>query len=278
MGMVGGAVETAWTQLVDAWPYSEHLLFMFAGGVPTALCYALWCILQYFIQKNAWLTQYKIAAPDKYPPDALINKALKQFVIDGLVLRWPVLWAVSYPLVYCGMTADPEALPALGQFLWQIFLCVVIDDTYFYWAHRAMHSKHLYKAFHKQHHEFREPIALGAEYCHPVEGIFVNLASTALGPALLGCHMAVTIFYFCLKVYQTMEVHSGYVVPFPFSVFSLTWPLDFGDNGRHAFHHSHNVGNYGGMINFWDRAMGTDRAFNAWKGKDDAEKAKAKAN
>ena len=77
--------------------------------------------------------------------------------------------------------------------------------------------------------------------------------------------MSVVWLYALLKVYQSVEAHSGYVVPFPLSVWSIQWPVDWMDGGRHEFHHSHNKGNYGGIFFFWDHLMGTDKEFNEWR-------------
>lgn len=42
---------------------------------------------------------------------------------------------------------------------------------------------------------------------------------------------------------------------------------------RHDFHHSHNKGNYGGaFFHIWDRLMGTDADYVAWKAEQEAEK------
>ena len=37
-----------------------------------------------------------------------------------------------------------------------------------------------------------------------------------------------------------------------------------GGADRHDFHHSHNVGNFGGFTIFWDSIMGTDKDYLNW--------------
>ena len=39
----------------------------------------------------------------------------------------------------------------------------------FFYSHRALHSRGLYKTIHKTHHEWTAPISLIAIYAHPVE-------------------------------------------------------------------------------------------------------------
>jgi len=43
-------------------------------------------------------------------------------------------------------------------------------DFMFYWAHRFLHSKWLYKTIHKQHHLFKTCVGVSSSYQHFVEG------------------------------------------------------------------------------------------------------------
>ena len=110
-------------------------------------------------------------------------------------------------------------LPGVPSLLLQLFACMWIDDTYFYWSHRLFHHKLLYKHVHKKHHRFHHPVGICTEYCHPVEDLLVNAAGTVAGPLLLGSHAAVMAAYLGLKLLQSIDAHSGFDLPFsPFSV------------------------------------------------------------
>ena len=49
------------------------------------------------------------------------------------------------------------------------------------------------------------------------------------------------------------------LLPAPLSPWNLLPGMDCA--AAHDFHHSHNVGNFGGFFTFWDRVCGTDAAY-----------------
>ena len=60
-------------------------------------------------------------------------------------------------------------LPSLFSIIFQIILFMTVADTIFYWTHRLLHHRALYKHIHKQHHQFKNTIGIAAEYAHPVK-------------------------------------------------------------------------------------------------------------
>jgi hypothetical protein len=66
-----------------------------------------------------------------------------------------------------------------------------IDDCLFYWSHRLMHHRLLYKHIHKQHHQFRHCVALAVEL-----GLGRILALYHRSPALYHIHLDIRYLYF----------------------------------------------------------------------------------
>jgi len=95
------------------------------------------------------------------------------------------------------------------------------------------------------------------------EEILVNLPSTLIGPAIFPRHFLSTFVYVCMRSQETVEAHSGY--EFWFSPWVLMGRLHGGPL-RHDWHHSHQVGCYGGFT-FWDWICGTDKQFHKWVAK-----------
>jgi Delta7-sterol 5-desaturase len=136
-------------------------------------------------------------------------------------------------------------------------IMIVLHDTYFYWMHRLMHHKKLFKIFHKVHHLSTNPTPLAAYAFHPLEaivesGIFVLLL---LIMPLNDYHL---IVFFISSLAYNVYGHLGYEL-FP-KGFNKHW---FGrwmnTSVNHNLHHQFSKGNYGLYFVFWDRLMGTQR-------------------
>ena len=261
-----GLVARCWQAMLDAWPYSERLLFTVGTAVTLELTTLIYSLFFVMLERRKWCQSWRIQPNPALssPPKELVDEAFKDHLLNAIVLR-PIFAYFAYPVIeWCQMPYDTASLPSMGTAVVQVFIFMVIDDTWFYWGHRLLHDvPWLYRTIHKKHHRFRFTHVLASEFAHPVEDVLCNTLATILGPLLLGSHWILFWFYGFLKLSQTIEAHSGYVVPGPLSPWCLS-PELAGELGRHEFHHSHNKGNYGGFFNWWDRLCGTDKKYNEW--------------
>ena len=137
---------------------------------------------------------------------------------------------------------------------------VLAHDAYFYWAHRAMHSKALFKATHLHHHKSRTPTPFTAysfsAWEAVIEAAFMPLF--LLSASLLGFSMAgFAVFLFLWHmIIRNVMAHMGH------EIFPAGWvdnPLTdwISTTTHHDLHHSSGH-NYGFYFTWWDRLMGTE--------------------
>ncbi|MEO1648437.1 MAG: sterol desaturase family protein [Pseudomonadota bacterium] len=137
---------------------------------------------------------------------------------------------------------------------------VLVHDAYFYWAHRAMHSKALFRATHLHHHKSRTPTPWTAysfsAWEAVIEAAFMPLF--LLSVSLFGFAMAgFAVFLFLWHmIIRNVMAHTGHEI-FPAGWVDTPWLDWISTTTHHDLHHSsgHNFGFY---FTWWDRWMGTE--------------------
>ena len=52
-------------------------------------------------------------------------------------------------------------MPSLMKIIFELLIFTLIEEIFFFYSHWALHTKHLYKRFHKIHHEWTATVGLG---------------------------------------------------------------------------------------------------------------------
>jgi sterol desaturase/sphingolipid hydroxylase (fatty acid hydroxylase superfamily) len=203
---------------------------------------------------------------DKYPSSDQIEKALKLVLFNQLAVQFPFSILAYLMLKGLGLQFQAEAIPAWYILVIQIIVFILIEDTLFYWSHRLLHLRGLYRSIHKIHHQFHVPTALASIYAHPVEFFISNIFPTMGGPFLLilmgvPVHLFTLWVWLFLRIVETMNEHSGYE-------FTL-WPfyrfINREGSRIHDYHHSHNKGNFAAFFFHWDRLCGTNVGYKEYQ-------------
>ena len=222
-----------------------HEIVYFGAWVP-------WLVLD----QIPYFKRYKIQ-PDKKADWAMVAKCLKRLLLSHVFIQLPMQLMFHWVAQFLGFSMSLP-LPPVRDLAWQLPAFFVIEDFYFYWIHRALHHKSVYRYVHKIHHEHTHPFGIAAEYAHPVETFFLGIG-TLLGPLFFAKHMVTLWAWLFVRLWETVEDHSGYDLPWNPTNFIPFW----GGAVHHDFHHKTFQGPYSSIFTWCDWAFGTDKMFRA---------------
>ncbi|CAA6669405.1 unnamed protein product [Spirodela intermedia] len=213
-------------QLASVATFLLHESVFFLSGIPFMV-----------LERAGLLSKYKIQGKNN-TMDAQ-EKCVLRLILYHFCVNFPVM-IVSYPIFRSMGMRITLPLPPWKVVLSQIVFYFILEDFIFYWGHRVLHTKWLYKHVHSVHHDqlqVRHPFGLTSEYAHPAEILFLGFA-TILGPALTGP--------ICSR--------SG-----------CGWSSDA---DFHDYHHRvlyTKSGNYSSTFTYMDWLFGTDKGYRAGK-------------
>jgi len=143
---------------------------------------------------------------------------------------------------------------------WQFALIVLVHDAYFYWIHRAMHTKALFKIAHLHHHKSRTPTPWTAYSFATLEAVveaafmpMFLIVTSAIGIQYAGLAL---LFFLWHMIIRNVMAHAGSEL-FPAGWVDNPWTRWISTTTHHDLHHSSGH-NYGFYFTFWDRMMGTE--------------------
>ena len=150
---------------------------------------------------------------------------------------------------------------SLSLIIIQSIVIVVAHDAYFYWMHRGLHHKRLFKATHMHHHKSRTPTPWTAYSFATTEAVteaaFVPLfllATSTMGIAYAGWAM---FFFLWHMIFRNVMAHAG-VELFPAGWVDNKWTDWISTTTHHDLHHQAGNSNFGFYFTWWDRMMGTE--------------------
>ena len=134
-------------------------------------------------------------------------------------------------------------------------LAIVLHDTYYYWMHRAMHHKFLFRITHKAHHRSINPTPWAIYAFQPLEAIF-TYCSFAFAIFVIPLHPFSLGFYLLISLINNIGGHTGFEI-LPQWVVRNKLARYSNVVTFHDQHHTDFNCNYGAYFNIWDRIMKT---------------------
>ncbi|CAF4867217.1 unnamed protein product [Rotaria socialis] len=222
------------------WLYNLFLIYIEFNDIPS--------IDKYRIQKH----KVKL----RFQPEMI--RQMKEGTIKhqlSLILTLPLLY---YLLNYFGHISVRSSIPSLLTITYQIILFILGEDFLFYWTHYLFHTPWLYKHIHKKHHIFKQPTGVVFVLADPWESLLQNQVAVWLVPIVLKeKHLFTICLWIFIRVYQTINAHSGYDLPYISPQYYFPWLLS--GTLQHDYHHQYAKMNYGSFLTLWDRLMNTHK-------------------
>lgn len=230
------------------------LAFLIVGAAMSVMV-----ALRYFMSSGmfAWITgRARPGLYSKQRPQILteMRYSLIAAVIYGVpagAVFW--LWRHhDYALIYTDWNAYP---------LWYLPLSVLIylflQDTWFYWTHRAMHHwPSLFKLAHKVHHDSKPPTAWTAMSFHPIESVSGAIVIPFL-VFFVPIHLAMLGLVLTVATIMGVINHMGWEI-FPKGLVHSLFGRLMITASHHERHHEEYRCNFGLYFRFWDKLCGTD--------------------
>ncbi|KAL3487791.1 hypothetical protein BJX62DRAFT_213074 [Aspergillus germanicus] len=251
-----------------------HELIYFGRSLP-------WILIDTF----GFFNNYKIQS-SKIPSLREQWDCAKFVLLSHFTVELPQIWSVSVPktLDKCDISnvavliqrlfhpmaqffglSTSVPFPTIWTMAYQIAIFFVMEDTWHYFSHRALHWGPLYKAIHKIHHQYSAPFGLAAEYASPIEVMILGFGT--VGCPILWCaatgdlHIFTMYVWIVLRLFQAIDAHSGYEFPWSLHHFLPFWA----GADHHDLHHEKFVGNYSSSFRWWDYLLDTEYSPEALK-------------
>lgn len=133
---------------------------------------------------------------------------------------------------------------------------VLAHDAYFYWMHRAVHHRRLFRRIHKRHHGSRTPTPWAA-YSFSANEAFLESIYLPIYLLAVPTHVVTIVAFTLHQVFRNAIGHAGVeFMPSGFTRHPATGWLT--TTTHHDLHHSEGRWNYGLYFTWWDRLMSTE--------------------
>ena len=167
---------------------------------------------------------------------------------------------ITFALVRSGVIAIERHAADVGIVIAQVLAMVVLHDFWFYWMHRSLHHRLLFRRAHATHHISRTPTSWAAYSFAPIEAVAeaIYIPFMLLTLSLVTPLYGLAIFIFLgHQIARNVIGHSGYELAWPgFTRSPFTGWLT--TTTHHDLHHTEGRYNFGLYFTWWDRMMGTE--------------------
>ncbi len=233
---------------IDVWP-SIYLFDLLRYLIPASLAFLIFWV----IAKNALMHLFIQRTMPKS------GQLWKEFAYSmSTVVIFSLVGFGIYSAEHAGLTKIYHNVTDYGiaYLIASLVIAIVFHDFYFYWTHRLMHHKKLFRHVHRVHHESANPSPWAAYSFHPWEAFIQALVMPILVFSL-PLHPLTAFVFLAYMIIRNVIGHLGFeILPKGFTKNKwLNWNTAV---THHNMHHEHFHSNYGLYFTWWDKLMKTE--------------------
>lgn len=197
----------------------------------------------------------KIKIQPSFPKTNTIKKEIKWSLLNIFCLA-----IINLSVYFLYKENHSKIYIDISEYGWFYFvvslpMLMFLQDTYFYWTHRIMHTNFFYEKIHRVHHQFTNPSPWTTLAQHPLEIIPQNLFFVIV-LTIIPIHPIILFSFVIVSTGINLMGHLGYEL-FPRWFVNSWLGKVFLTSTFHNMHHEYQVENFGLYFFFWDRLMGT---------------------
>jgi len=180
----------------------------------------------------------------------------------GYSMLTVLIFALNGALVFAGGKAGALCLyERIGDRGWgyaalSLLLVVLAHDAWFYWTHRLLHRRGVFRWAHRTHHRSVAPTPWAAYSFAPLEAV-VQAAFLPLILLVLPLHPLTIFVFLAHMILRNVLGHAG-VELLPRRWLAGAWGRWVTTTLHHDLHHAEGRYNYGLYFTLWDRLCGTE--------------------
>lgn len=250
---------------VDAHPANKPDVAMsyaeFLAPAPQAFAFDFtrYLVAALTISAIVWVMAHtRLASRRIQPRLASMADRKREFLLS---LRSVVFFSLGTCLLFAGNRAGifhfTRESFGWGRDLLLLLGMIFAHDAWFYWTHRAMHTRLLYKPFHLAHHRSVTPTPW-AIYSFSLPEATTNFLFAVVWQFCFSTPQHIMVSWMLFQVARNGMGHAGFeLMPRWWLASPLTSWIN--TTTHHDLHHSGGFGtNFGLYFTFWDRLMGTE--------------------
>lgn len=216
------------TRVIAPWLLMMAIYWIYGG---------LFIFIDYYhYPKFIYNLKYQTTTPGANKQHIPIWECIKVVLFNQIFIILPLFYLLNlfFPL---NLSISP---PSVLSLIVQTIEFQLLGEFLYYFIHRSLHHRLLYKYIHKKHHIYKTSIGIASLYAHPLEIVFGNVFALIAPVFFVNCDLFSFYVFIVLGFIDSITDHCGYALK----------------QRDHDIHHEKTIYNYG-SLGLLDYAFGT---------------------